>query len=262
MRLSLKKPDYSAVITYANSSFASSAEQCQFNYDGSTSSSPFYQFFKDRNYFGASTSLHNKLVARTDPRDAVFFKPYATGGELIFAPNGTPTQAQGIYGISGLSIVKAPTFLLSYHEIEFLKAEAYARKNDLVNAAAELKKAIVAACAKSNVNISSTVAGKYFDNIVAPRLTTQASAIKEIMVQKYIAFFEEESVEAYNDIRRLKAMGEGESIQLSNPLNNTKFPLRFAYGSDDVTTNANIRKAYGDGSYVYTANVWWAGGSN
>jgi len=262
MRLSLKKADYDAVITYANNSFASSAEQCQFKYNGGTSTSPFYQFLKDRNYFGASTSFHNKLVSRSDPRDTVYFKPATAGGELIFAPNGTPSQSQGLFGISGLSITTAPTYLLSYHEIEFLKAEAYARKNDLVNAAASLKKGIVAACGKVNVKVSAINAGIYFDDVVAPKLTTQASALNEIMVQKYIAFFEEEAVEAYNDIRRLKAMGEGDFIQLSNPLNSTKFPLRFAYGSEDVTTNVNIREAYGDGSYVYTANVWWAGGSN
>ncbi len=263
MRLSVKNPDYDAVITYANSSFASSAEQCQFNYNGSTASSPFYQFFKDRNYFGASTSFHNKLVDRNDPRDTVFFKPYTAGGELIFAPNGTPTQAQGVYGISGLSTVNAPTYLLSYHEIQFLKAEAYARKNDLVNAGDALKKGIVAACAKANIKVSGTNAAAYYDTKVAPKLTSQASALKEIMVQKYIAFFEEEAVEAYNDVRRLKAMGEGDFIQLDNPLNSsTKFPLRYTYGADDVTTNANVRDAYGDGSYVYTANVWWAGGTN
>ena len=262
MRLSKVKPDYDAVIAFANSSFTSSAEQCQFKYNGGTSTSPFYQFFKDRNYFGTSTSFYNKLVSRSDPRDTIYFKPATAGGELVLAPNGSPSQSQGLYGISGLSTTTAPTYLLSYHEIEFLKAEAYARKNDLVNASASLKKGIVAACAKVNVKVSATNAGIYFDEEVAPKLTTQASALNEIMMQKYIAFFEEEAVESYNDIRRLKAMGEGDFIQLSNPLNSNKFPLRFAYGSEDVTTNVNVREAYGDGSYVYTANVWWAGGSN
>jgi hypothetical protein len=37
--------------------------------------------------------------------------------------------------------------------------------------------------------------------------------------------------------------------------------LRYPYGSEDVTTNVNVRTAYGDGSYVYTENVWWAGGT-
>jgi hypothetical protein len=50
-------------------------------------------------------------------------------------------------------------------------------------------------------------------------------------------------------------------INLSNPLNTTLFPLRFTYGSSDVTTNANVRSAYADGTYVYSENVWWAGGT-
>jgi len=44
-------------------------------------------------------------------------------------------------------------------------------------------------------------------------------------------------------------------------LNTNRFPLRFSYGSEDVTTNTNVRDAYGDGTYVYNENVWWAGGT-
>jgi hypothetical protein len=80
------------------------------------------------------------------------------------------------------------------------------------------------------------------------------------MNQKYIAFFEEEAIEAYNDFRRLKAMGN-DVINLENPLNSTRFPHRFSYGSEDVTTNTNVREAYGDGMYVYSEKVWWAGGT-
>ena len=76
MRLSKITPDYANVIKYADSSFTSNAEQCIYNYNGNTSINPFYQFFLDRNYFGASQSLHDKLVARNDPRDNVFFKAY------------------------------------------------------------------------------------------------------------------------------------------------------------------------------------------
>ena len=50
-------------------------------------------------------------------------------------------------------------------------------------------------------------------------------------------------------------------IELVNPNNSSKFPLRYSYGADDVTTNRNILDAYGTGAYVYTENVWWAGGN-
>jgi hypothetical protein len=262
MHLSARDAQYDKVLEYANASFTSADEQCQMNYNGKTSSSPFYIFFQDRDYFGASQSFHDKLAERNDPRDAVMFEPYPGTTELVYAPNGTPKQIQEYYGISTLSVATAPTYLLSYHEIEFLKAEAYARKNDLTNAVSSLKNAVVAACAKVNIGIDAETSGTYFDTEIAPKLTSADVALKEIMIQKYIAFFEEEAVEAYNDYRRLSAMGNGNFISLSNPLNgNGKFPLRYTYGADDVTTNGNIADATGDGSYVYTENVWWAGGS-
>lgn len=39
-------------------------------------------------------------------------------------------------------------------------------------------------------------------------------------------------------------------------------PLRAPYGSDDTTTNPEVKAAYGDGQYVYTNPVWWAMGNN
>lgn len=259
MRLSLRNPDYNNVIAYANQSFTSASDQAQFNYNGNTSVSPFYRFFQDRDYYGASQSLHNKLVARNDPRDNVFFMPYpGTGSALVFAPNGKPDQVAGKYSISAISTITAPTYLLSYHEIEFLKAEAYVRLNNLVDAEASLKNALTAAFTKVNISLSATDADDYYNNSVKSKFTI--NPLSEVMNQKYLAFYEEESVEAYNDYRRLKAMGNN-VINLENPLNATQFPLRFTYGSSDVTTNANVRNAYDDGTYVYTENVWWAGGT-
>ncbi len=260
MRLSYKTPSYADVINFANQSFVSNSEQAQYNYNGTTTNSPFYRLFLDRDYYGASQSLHDKLVERNDPRDNVFFIPYpgTEDNGIVFAPNGTPNQIQGLYSISAISTNTAPTYLLSYHEIEFLKAEAYARLNDIPNAEASLKDAVTAAFQKVNIDLSATDAENYYNNNVAVKFA--ANPVSEIMNQKYIAFYEEEAVEAYNDYRRLKAMGNN-IINLENPLNSTLFPLRYTYGSDDVTTNQNVRNAYGDGTYVYSENVWWAGGT-
>jgi hypothetical protein len=261
MRLCYRSADYNSVIEYADHSFESNSEECKFEYNGATSSSPFYQFYKDRNDFGCSESLHNKLEDRNDPRDDVFFIGADGKSDAVFAPNGTPTQQQDYYGISAISTITAPTYLLSYHEILFLKAEAYARLNDLTNATKFLKEAIVAACGKSNINVTQANAEEYYDSQIASRVTTIDKALSEIMVQKYLAFYEEEAIEAYNDYRRLKAMGKGNMVSLANPLNSSKFPLRYTYGSSDVTTNVNVRNAQGDGSFVYSENVWWAGGN-
>jgi len=59
----------------------------------------------------------------------------------------------------------------------------------------------------------------------------------------------------------MKALGEN-FIELKNPKNaQNLFPLRTPYGADDVTTNPAVEQAYGDGQYVYSENVWWAGGT-
>jgi len=256
MRLSKVAPDYDAVITAANQSFTKKSEEAAFQCGAIPNS--FYKFFTDRNYFGASQSLHDKLVELNDPRDDVFFIPYPNTSDLIFAPNGNPDQKQNYYGISALSTSTPdmPIYLMSYHELEFLKAEAYARKNDLANAKTHLQTAIETCF--TNVGLTKADADDYYTNTVAPELVNQTATIAAIMMQKYIGLFEGESVETYNDIRRLKAMGEGATI----PLENTKkFPLRYTYGDADVSTNPNVAAAYGDGSYVYTENVWWAGGS-
>jgi hypothetical protein len=259
MRLSLIDAKYADVVSYANQSFVSSDEQAQLNYNGSTTVSPFYKFFTDRDYFGASQSLYNKLEERNDPRIEVFWKPHPASGEFLLAPNGVPEQVQGTYSISALSNSTAPTYLMSYHEVEFLKAEAYVRLNQLDDAEAALKNAVVAAFQKENIGLTAEDAEAYFEASVLPNFNS--NALSEVMNQKYIAFFEEEAVEAYNDYRRLVAQGN-DVIQLDNPKNDAnQFPQRFTYGNSDVTTNVNVRNAYGDGNYVYTEKVWWAGGS-
>ncbi|MDD4698614.1 MAG: SusD/RagB family nutrient-binding outer membrane lipoprotein [Fermentimonas sp.] len=262
MRLSHKSPNYAEVITLANQSFANKADEAKFVYNGTSTISPFYKFYTDRDYFGASQSLNDKLLERNDPRDEVFFKPNEDLDEIEFAINGSPAQVQGRYGLSAITNSTAPTYLLSYHEIEFLKAEAYARQGagTLTQAKDALKKAVTAALTKSNIGLTTAEANEHFDTRIAGRLTTPEATLSEIMVQKYLAFYEEEAIEAYNDYRRLKAMGNN-FIQLKNPLNSDKFPERFTYGASDVTTNENIRDAYGDGTYVYTEKVWWAGGT-
>ena len=146
-------------------------------------------------------------------------------------------------------------------------------------AEAVLKEAVIAGMANTEINvkaalaapsvldyggleetteeITSEEAAAYFEASVKPLFA--ANPLKETMNQKYLAFFgaSGESTECYNDIRRMKALNE-DLITLKNT---NKFPLRCPYGSDDTTTNPAVKDAYGDGKYVYTEPVWWAGGS-
>ncbi len=152
-----------------------------FSYNGSTTYSPFYRFFTDRDYFGASQSLANKLDERNDPRANIFWKKHPAADGFEFAPNGGPVQVQGRYGISAISNPTAPTYMLSYHEIEFLKAEAYVRQGDNESAKGALKKAITAAFEKVNIGLTADDAEAYFDSEVLPKFN--ADPLKEVMNQ-------------------------------------------------------------------------------
>ena len=106
-------------------------------------------------------------------------------------------------------------------------------------------------------SITNTEAESYFDNTVEAKYT--AEPLKTTMTQKYFALWgaSGEATESYNDVRRMKGLGEN-FIELKNP---NSFPLRCPYGNSDTTTNAEVKAAYGNGQYVYSENVWWAGGS-
>jgi len=271
MRQSKLSPDYNKVIEYANKSFADASEECKLKWDLIGGLSPFAALFRDRDYYGASESLKNKLTSLVDPRLDYFWKAHPTASEddLVFAKNGDADDAgqlQEVYSVSAITDKAAPTFLISYHEVEFLKAEAYTRQSKATEAKEALKSAVVAAFVKIShavVDADFTMddlveeAETYYTSTVESRY--DSNGLNEVMIQKYIACFEEEALEAYADIRRLKAMGEGDIIELAHP-EPAKFPVRYTYGSSDVTTNNNVAGAY-ESVNVYTDNVWWAGGS-
>lgn len=283
--------DLQQVIDNVNLSFTSAADQAAFAKYDATNLNPTFDFQWSRDGLGASRSLVDKLIARNDPRlrrefvdaDWTQVATAATGDAAynLMAPNGVNEQIQYFYNTSIFVFSQtAPTMLLSYHELLFLKAEAMARLgNGAATIAPVLRTAVAAAIANTEVSVTAalnaptvapyggltettapitpTEAGTYFDTSVLPLLT--ANPLREVMNQKYLAFFgaSGESTEAYNDIRRLKSLGE-DLIELKN----TKpFPLRLPYGSDDTTTNPNVQAAYGNGQYVYTEQVWWAGGT-
>lgn len=264
LRLSFKSPDYAKVLTYVSKSFANKGEE--FKLKNENIPNPYYQFDNDRGYLFASKSLFDKLNARpNDPRAQGYFeKIRKTSGApltLELYENGVSIQSQN-YSYSALIDASNPIFMLSYHELLFIKAEAEARNSAAVTSTASLTAAVNAAFNKDEaVNFSTSNATTY---VAGLGITTNADLLKEIAVQKYFSFYENETVEAYNDYRRLLAMygsAAAHPIQLANPKNTTQFPLRLPYGNSDVSTNQNVKAAFGDGTYVYKEKVWWAGGT-
>jgi mannose/fructose-specific phosphotransferase system component IIA len=286
-----KDADMQKVLDYADLSFSSPEEQAAFAIYGASNFNPLFDFQWSRDALAASQSMSEKLIARNDPRiRRVFVDPYwyqMTGADdeaFLMAPNGENDEKQYYYNTSIFVFAQtAPTMLLSYHEVQFLKAEALCRLGRAAEAKPILKDAVVAGIANTEIAVTSAMkapavlgygglaettdaitpaeAATYFDTDVAPLF--DANPLKETMIQKYIAFFgaSGESTECYSDIRRMKALGEN-FVELKNQANDEgKFPLRAPYGSDDTTTNPEVKDAYGDGQYVYSIPVWWAGGN-
>ena len=283
--------DLQKVIQYVDDSFQSAEEQAAFNIYSATNLNPLFDFQWSRDGLAASQSMADKLIERNDPRlrrvfvDANWSQIEGPDDkDYLMAPNGENDEVQYYYNTSAFVYSQtASTQLLSYHELLFLKAEALCRLQREDDAKPILKDAVIAAIANTEASVAAAMnaptllgyggleettdaitpkeASEYFDTNVEPLF--EANPLKETMIQKYIAFFgaSGESPEAYNDYRRMKALGEN-FIELKNP-NNAKnlFPLRCPYGVSDVTANPNVEKAYGNGQYVYTENVWWAGGS-
>ncbi|HEX2920070.1 MAG TPA: SusD/RagB family nutrient-binding outer membrane lipoprotein [Bacteroidales bacterium] len=289
-RSSNKNADLQKVIDFADLSFASADEQAAFAIYDAANLNPLFDYQWSRDGLAASESMSEKLIERNDPRirrvfvDPDWYQMTGPDDEAFFmAPNGANMEVQYYYNTSIFTYSQlAPTLLLSYHEVQFLKAEALCRLSRTAEAKPILKDAVVAGIANTEVSVAAAMnapsvlkygglaettdaitpaeASTFFDTEISPLF--DANPLKETMMQKYIAFFgaSGEAMEAYNDIRRMKALNEN-FVELKNANNATKFPLRAPYGSDDTTTNPEVKAAYGDGQYVYTEPVWWAGGT-
>lgn len=235
-----------------SSGFASNAENFVFaRYEATASGeNPWYQFLADRTHLSVSQTLYNLMNTRLDPRIPVYFNQI--GGVYNAAPNGTAVESQGgVYSNSRLTSNgrTAATPLMTYHELKFIEAEAKFRTSD-ATWQTSLQQAIEANFLFQG--LTSGAAATYYTDQVLPRLTA-GNELKEILTQKYIAFYEFEAIEAYNDYRRVPSF-----LTLNNPNNTTTgFVWRFPYPtSEEASNSANIPDID-----VFTDKVWWAGGS-
>ena len=149
--------------------------------------------------------------------------------------------------------------VMSEAELYFILAEAYARTNHPADASIYFNMAVLA-----NFDDYANIYGADFGGDDFITQWAGGVTLKDIMVQKYISQIRDEQIEAYNDIRRCKALGE-EFITLTNPWNNqngiNRWPERLPYGNSSVISNSKIKEAYGDGSYIFTEKTWLYGGT-
>lgn len=232
--------------------FADATDNMMFNkyIAGNTKQNPWFTFSVERSHLCVSQTLFNIMNVRNDPRRDIYFTKVS--GNFNPAPSGGADRVQG--GVYSQSLITSagqirPTPIMTFHELKFIEAEARERANQ---PDADVRTALQAAIRANFIFHGSTqaAADAYFTAEVDARLT--ANPLQEIMIQKYIAMYEFEAMEAYHDYRRTGIP------TLNNPFNATVgFPNRLPYGNSEESNNPDNFIVLD----VLADKVWWAGGA-
>ena len=257
------------------------AEITGFTSYASSNCNPWAAFWGDRNYNASSKTVADLMNDRNDPRIDVYSTPWAYQGEVLATEVAVPgdlEDARTVYGTAegeGFAIPAwlnvysfaegeaASIHLMSKAELYFILAELEARNgSDYSEDFAAAVEASFADYGSFGVAVNGTAA----DYVASLSSRLSENALKEIMIQKYLSQCRDEQIETYNDFRRMEALGNaGDYVQKTNGYNtqggNNRWPVRYPYGNSDVIANPNVADLYGDGMYVFTEKVWWAGGT-
>lgn len=257
------------------------AEITGFTSYASSNCNPWAAFWGDRNYNASSKTVADLMNERNDPRIDVYSTPWAYQGVVLATEVAVPgdlEDARTVYGnaegqgfalpawLNVYSFAEgeaASIHLMSKAELYFILAELEARNgSDYSEDFAAAVEASFADYGSFGVAVNGTAA----DYVASLSGRLSENALKEIMIQKYLSQCRDEQIETYNDFRRMEALGNaGDYVQKTNGYNtqggNNRWPVRYPYGNSDVIANPNVADLYGDGMYVFTEKVWWAGGT-
>lgn len=227
--------------------------------------SPFYATYgltpsgnQANEYFRANNYIVNVLKANNDPRLGLFFKPAATPSNPANPFVGT------VYGSDpdvvfngdrtsniGLGLVRSfdqDQWIVTSVESLFLEAEAIARGWLAGNALTAYDAAVTESFIWLGVPKADSAANAYQINNASANWAnagaTADSKAKFVVAQKYIALTGINSLEAWNDFRRL---GIPANIPLSvNPGRGTRtIPVRLIYPAAEYAVNATNVQAQG-----------------
>jgi Starch-binding associating with outer membrane len=204
-------------------------------------------------------------------RDTVYRGlPMFSADPIATAVVNSPKRILNIWGLepgtatgSGRWIFadKAPHYIITAAEIQFIKAEAAFRKGDKALAFTALKQGITlhsAFCGVTAANITT-----YLTSVAVPQ-TADAVKMSDIMQQKYIAMFGLGIIETWVDMRRFKydpAIYTTFTTPTTNliwPDNNGKlaYRVRPRYNSEYVWNRASLDKFGGNNLDYHTYETW------
>ena len=240
-------------------------------FNGVTADNAWSAYQWSRYYIGSNKTVDDLMLEREDPREPLYnYDGLGTGEDIIGEPGNADqaTLVQALNEPAWLENGAANLVIMSESELYFILAEAQAILGQ--DATAAFEKAV-----SSNVKEYFAIAGEEIedadveDYIEGLADLFAADPLKEIRIQKYLAQTRGEVIETYNDMRRSIYTDGKYPVEMKNPNNTSsvgnRWPLRLPYGDSDVVSNPNVTAAFGSGNeagmYVFTENVWWAGGN-
>lgn len=240
-------------------------------FNGVTADNAWSAYQWSRYYIGSNKTVDDLMLEREDPREPLYnYDGLGTGEDIIGEPGNADqaTLVQALNEPAWLENGAANLVIMSESELYFILAEAQAILGQ--DATAAFEKAV-----SSNVKEYFAIAGEEIedadveDYIEGLADLFAADPLKEIRIQKYLAQTRGEVIETYNDMRRIIYTDGKYPVEMKNPNNTSsvgnRWPLRLPYGDSDVVSNPNVTAAFGSGNeagmYVFTENVWWAGGN-
>lgn len=292
--------DPDKVIAWVDQSFTSIADDCTVKFDGTSSA--------DANFFGPmrnnlSSYRQSDFIVNAmngtiftgvvDPRMQAVLSPSADGvfrGNPLSTTAGT-VAATRIPNLWGGTTQSASTLagrylfrntidfpIMTYAELQFIKAEAYFIKGDKTMALASYKNAIDASIDMVNkytVPVTTASAGSPATSLISAGEKVAFLAdlnvvplaanltLKHIMVQKYIALFGYGYLETWTDMRKYHydtTIYEGMIFPTFYVDNNGKiaYRVRPRYNSEYVWNFAALEAIGGDKPDYHTEEMWFS----
>lgn len=244
--------------------FASNADNAQLNWPGDgVSDNPWYSNQKEgkgtRDDARMSATFIDSLSRLNDPRLPVFARPAQATGTYVGMPNGLEAGSAGAWGTKASRLgpkvfaAKQPSYIMTYAEFCFIKAEA-AERGWITGSAAQFYNEGITA-SMQQWGVASTDIATY---LLQPAVVYKggASGLAQIGLQKWIALFTQ-GVEAWMEWRRTGFPNLAPALNARTA--NGQIPRRVIYPqSEQSFNNANLQAAIANqgGSDALDRKLW------
>jgi len=235
--------------------------------------SPYFEPWYDdkispRDDHGMCKTFIDALLATNDPRIGEFAHPAADDGEYRGLPAGITEGEEGFelgtmsrLGTMYRDIPNGTNHYMRYAEVEFIKAEAYARADLLNNAAlaeAAYEAGITASCEEHNVAAADITTYLADENVAWGGAGSWSyTNLEKIAYQKWVSLFKQ-GHEAWaetrrTDIPRLSAASGSIYTGHNRP------PFRWPYPTSEYTLNEAVVKSFDTSiqDRFWGEKMWW-----